>query len=114
MQIYNKLVRDKIDQIINGNGKGEKAIIKILNEEEYKKELLKKLEEEMQELKNAIITGSCDDILEESADLLEVVRAINGNDISKVLETMEIKKQKRGGFAERKFLEKVIVVEQTK
>ena len=42
MQIYNKLVRDKIDEIINNNGK-EEAIIRILSDDEYKLELLKKL-----------------------------------------------------------------------
>ena len=65
------------------------------------------MEEEKQELKNAVLSGIKKDILEESADLLEVIRAINGNDISAVLEAMESKKQKRGGFEERKFLERV-------
>lgn len=38
-RIYNKLVRDKIPVIIKNNG--ETPVIKILNTEEYKKELEK-------------------------------------------------------------------------
>ena len=39
-KIYNKLVRDKIPDIIKNNG--EEPITRILNYEEYKKELEKK------------------------------------------------------------------------
>jgi len=108
MQVYNKLVRDKIDDIINNNGKGERAVVKILNETEYKTELLKKLEEEKTELGNAVCGGNINEIIEESADLLEVVRAINGGDLSAILLKMEEKKQKRGGFDQKKFLIEVI------
>ena len=40
-KIYNKLVRDKIPDIIKSNG--ENPVIKVLNEDEYKKELEKKI-----------------------------------------------------------------------
>ena len=43
-QIFNKLVRDNIPDIIHNNGK--KAITRILSDEEYKQELEKKLYEE--------------------------------------------------------------------
>ena len=46
-RIYNKLVRDNIPSIIKGNG--ATPITRILNEEEYKKELEKKLYEEYNE-----------------------------------------------------------------
>ena len=51
MEIYNKLVRDNIDTIINNNGKNELAVTRILSDDEYKVELLKKLDEELKELK---------------------------------------------------------------
>lgn len=43
-RIYNKLVRDKIPEIISDNG--EKPIVRILNDTEYKEALEKKLYEE--------------------------------------------------------------------
>lgn len=43
MPVYNKLVRDKIPEIIENSGK--KAITTVLNEEEYLTELDSKLNE---------------------------------------------------------------------
>lgn len=45
---YQKLVRDKIPEIIKNNN--ETPITRILSDEEYKKELEKKLLEEYQEV----------------------------------------------------------------
>ena len=70
MQTYNKLIRDNIDEIINNNGKNEAAVTRILEDREYKVELLKKLEEEKNELIMAINSGITEDIIEESADLI--------------------------------------------
>lgn len=41
VQIFNKLVRDNIPNIIESNG--EKAITRILSDEEYRVELYKKI-----------------------------------------------------------------------
>ncbi len=67
-QIYNKLVRDKIPEIIKSNG--EKPITRILTDEEFKAELEKKLNEEYLEVINA--TGK--DRIEELADMVEVIK----------------------------------------
>ena len=65
--VYNKLVRDKIPAIIDAQGK--KANIRILNDEEYRRALETKLDEEVSEYHK-------DRNLEELADILEVVYAL--------------------------------------
>lgn len=98
---YNKLVRDKIPQNIETLGK--KCNYYVLNEEEYKKELDKKLLEEANEF-------IADHSTEEMADLMEVVEAIKN---AHKLTTEEIekvrleKKSKKGGFEEQLYLVEV-------
>lgn len=69
-RIYNKLVRDKIPNIIKE--KGETPVVRILDKIEYKNELEKKLYEEY----NEVIEATGDDRVEELADMLEVIRAL--------------------------------------
>ena len=102
MKIYNKLVRDKIPEIINADDR--KAVTRILNEEEYSNELNKKLQEEV----NEYLT---DDNVEELADIIEVIYGILNAKNIKLEEFENIRKakvEKRGAFQERIFLEKVI------
>lgn len=104
-KIYNKLVRDKIPDIIKGNG--EDPVIKVLNEDEYKKELEKKLYEEY----NEVLSASGQDRLEELADMLEVIAAlakIEGKTLEDVSLIAHQKVLKRGSFNNRIYLEKVI------
>ncbi len=104
-KIYNKLVRDKIPEIIKGNG--ENPIIRTLNDNEYKKELEKKLNEEYEEVLNA--TGK--DRLEELADMVEVIKylaKIENSSLSEIIKLSEAKSMKRGAFDKKIFLEKVI------
>ena len=80
---YNKLVRDKIPEIIKNNGEIPK--IRILNDEEYKEELELKLYEEYKE----VIESNSTDRLEELADLLEVINALanlENKDLSDIIE----------------------------
>ena len=108
MREYNKLVRDKIPDIIDNNGKDEVSITRVLSDDEYKIELMKKLEEEFKELKEALFIGNKESITEESADLIEVIRALNNDDLSIVLNKCYDKRDKRGGFNNKIFLERVI------
>ena len=74
MKVYNKLVRDKIPEIINNDNR--KAIIRILNNEEYFNELKQKLQEEVKEYLE-------DNNIEELADIVEVIYGIlNAKNIS--------------------------------
>ncbi len=105
MQIYNKLVRDKIPEIIESNG--EVPITHILSDEEYKKELEKKLYEEYQEVLNA--TGK--NRIEELADMLEIMKylaKLENATLDDVLAIANAKSSKRGAFDKKIFLENVI------
>lgn len=102
MKIYNKLVRDKIPEIITSDN-NKTCQIKILNDSEYLKYLNLKLEEE---LKEYLESGE----VEELADLEEVLRAIL--DVKQIdYETFENirlnKVTKRGAFKKKIFLESV-------
>lgn len=99
---YNKLVRDKIPEIIEKSGK--KALIEILDSSAYKKLLDEKLKEELQEY-------LCSDNVEELADLAEVIYAILDYKKISIDEFDSIRKEKaikRGAFKERILLKKVI------
>lgn len=101
MKVYNKLVRDKIPEIIEEDGKTCKT--RILSDEEYIASLEAKLNEEVAEYQ-------ADKNLEEMADVLEVLHAIciaRGYSLEE-LEALRAKKvNERGGFLRKIFLEYV-------
>lgn len=99
MKIFNKLVRDKIPEIIEANN--ETCKTRILSDEEYLVELNKKIKEELNEY---LESGE----IEELADLEEVLRAILDIKRCSYDEFESIRKQKvekRGAFKEKIFLE---------
>lgn len=90
-----KLVRDKIPQIIKAAGKT--PIIEILSDENYLKELDKKLNEEVAEYQ-------ADKSIEEMADILEVLYAIceaRGYSVEQLMQVKAKKQEERGGFADK-------------
>ncbi len=104
-QVYNKLVRDRIPEIIERNG--EKPIISVLNDDEYKKALEKKLYEEY----NEVINSFGNDRIEELADMIEVIRALTkleGKTLADVIGVADEKSEKRGAFEKKIFLKKVL------
>lgn len=99
---YNKLVRDKIPEIIKQ--KGDVPITHIAGNEEYWQKLKEKLQEEV----NEFLKESSE---EELADILEIIYAIC--DFKKIdkekLESLRKKKaERRGGFKDR------IILDETK
>ena len=99
MKEYNKLVRDKIPEIMIG--KGCKPVTRILNNEEYILELNKKLLEEVNEY---LESG---EVLE-LADITEVLLAIlkvKGLSFKEFERIRLDKVDKRGAFDEKIFLE---------
>lgn len=98
MKKFNKLVRDKILEIIEKEGKSVKS--KILNDEEYRAELNKKLQEEVKEYLE-------DNNVEELADIVEVVYGIlNSMDVSveEFEKIRQAKVNKKGAFQDKIFL----------
>lgn len=94
-KVFNKLVRDNIPNIIDNNG--EVAVTRVLDDEEYKKELYKKLLEEA----NEVINSTEEETLEELADVLEILSSIaslNNKSIEDIIEIARMKREKRGGF----------------
>ena len=99
--IYNKLIRDKMPEIIEANG--QTALIQTLSKDEYLQALKMKLMEEVQEFDKS-------EALEELADVLEVVHALAkhlGSDSTNLDKLQAAKRAKRGGFGKRLFLEQV-------
>ncbi|PEZ09231.1 phosphoribosyl-ATP pyrophosphohydrolase [Bacillus sp. AFS018417] len=102
MPVYNKLVRDRIPEIIESNGKT--CTIRILDEREYIEEIRKKTQEELVEYVEA---ETLEHKIEELADLLELVNALaqhEGVMMEDVEKVRKEKAEKRGGFEERNFL----------
>ena len=98
MTVYNKLVRDKIPELIRAQG--ETPHTRILESAEYAAHLKAKLDEEVAEFHR-------DRNLEELADILEVVYAL-AEDLGYTRQELEAvydrKHHARGGFRDRIFL----------
>ena len=98
MKEYNKLIRDRIPEIIEKTG--NEYEVEELDDKRYLESLDKKLQEELEEY---LESGE----IAELADLVEVIYAIlDHKDISRdEFEKIRLdKKEDRGGFAERLFL----------
>ena len=98
---YNKLVRDKIPEIIEADGKT--AFTMIIDGMRLKQALVKKLTEEGEEYLESLET-------EEIADLLEILHGLmeaHGVSYDEVERIRLSKKKERGGFSEGLILRKV-------
>lgn len=97
--VYDKLVRDRIPEIIEASGK--RAVVRTATEEEYLERLRAKLTEEVDEY---LASGD----VEELADIVEVVAALarySGSSLEGVLELAAAKRAERGGFERHVVLE---------
>ncbi len=102
MKVFNKLVRDKIPDIILADN--QLPVTRVLNDEEYVEELNKKLLEEVNEYLDGNNTM-------EIVDILEVLRAIveqQGLTMEEIEEKRVKKASKRGAFKDKIFLEKIM------
>ena len=99
---YNKLVRDRIPEIIESSGKS--CTTEILSAEDYLCMIDAKLDEELAEYHK-------DQNIEELADLLEVIRAAaiaRGYTIEDLERVRAEKAAKCGGFEKRILLKEVV------
>jgi predicted house-cleaning noncanonical NTP pyrophosphatase (MazG superfamily) len=98
-----KLVRDLIPEKISQSG--ESVVFKKLNDDDYLYALRQKLIEESLE---AAYADDRDDVVEELADVMAVVQALAqaiGSSLEEVNAEELRKRQKRGGFEQRLYLE---------
>lgn len=100
MKVYDKLVRDRIPEIIESSG--NKCEIEVVSDEIALEYLYKKLNEEVSELLE-------DKNLDEIADVMEVLFAIGskyGYSEEDVLNRRNEKRDSRGGFENNLILKK--------
>lgn len=100
--VHNKLVRDRIPQIIEASGKT--CVTEVLPQEAYIQALDAKLNEELAEYQQSRS-------LEELADLLEVMGAVvkaRGYTWDDLTRVRKEKRAQRGAFEQRLFLKEVI------
>lgn len=101
-RVHNKLVRDRIPEIIESDGKT--CITEILSDLQYLEMLDTKLDEELAEYQES-------KSLEELADLLEVVRTVvnaRGWTWEQLEQMRQEKAARRGGFEKKILLKEVI------
>ena len=100
--VHNKLVRDRIPEIIEASGKT--CVTEVLSQEAYIQALDKKLSEELAEYQQS-------KSLEELADLLEVMGAVvkaRGYTWEDLTRVRKEKRAARGAFDQKIFLKEVI------
>ncbi len=101
VKVYNKLVRDKIPQIIVASGKV--PVTKTVDTEEFQELLKEKLLEEVEEF---LETEETDEL----ADIFEVMLSIaksRGISWAEIEMQAEKKRKERGGFEEKIVLQEV-------
>jgi predicted house-cleaning noncanonical NTP pyrophosphatase (MazG superfamily) len=105
--VYNKLVRDRIPEIIRQDG--HIPVTHVAADDEYRQMLTAKLAEEVSEFSES-------GVVEEISDVLEVLRALcqcHGYSIEDVEQIRVNKRRERGGFEERIVLEEVRGADET-
>ncbi len=99
---YNKLVADGLPEKLDRLGSAYS--IRVMEQDEYEQELMKKVAEEARELS---IARTKEEMLKELADVLEIIDAIKrakGLSDEEVAEAKAARLEKRGGFFKRLYM----------
>jgi len=99
---YNKLIRDRILEIIRGAG--EKPFWRVLNKKEYFEEVKKKVVEEAKELTKVKNKKGVINEVVDIQELIDVLVSELGLTKSEIQKQQKIKNKKRGGFKKKLFL----------
>lgn len=100
---YNKLIRDKIPEIMDKAGK--EYTVSVLNDEDYIEKLKTKLQEEAEE----VCEASKDEIIGELADVMEVVYAIE--EYYSISHDTVLEKQSKKAITNGKFEKRLLLTE---
>lgn len=106
MTEFHKLVRDRIPEIIEAEGR--RPVVEVLPAADYRAALLDKLSEETAELAAAPDAGA---YVDELADVVEVVRSLaeeSGTTLGDVVARADAKARARGRFESRLLLVRVL------
>ena len=99
---YNKLVWDKVPDIIRE--KGKECEVRVMEDDEFELELLKKVEEEASALPE---TTSRQELIDEIADVvtcIEYIKEVKGISELEIADALERHARKRGRFENKYYL----------
>ena len=99
---YNKLIRDRILEIIKAAG--ERPYWRVLNKKEYLREIKKKILEEAKELTGAKNKKEVVNEIVDIQELIDVLASELGLIKTEIKRQQKIKNKKRGGFKKKLFL----------
>ena len=99
---YNELVRDELIPTIEHNR--AKAIYHTLNDEDYQKELNKKLTEGYLKVISSKSTQEKIDGLTEMLEIIELIGKHNGKYLVELFDEIESKQEKQGGYTKKLYL----------
>lgn len=106
---YDKLIRDKIPEIIEKSGK--KCVFEVMDDETYMDKLSAKLKEELAEVETELKNNNDEAAIKELADLQEVILAIVdaiGVDRESFERIRKSKVASNGAFEKKLLLKEVI------
>lgn len=101
-KLYNKLVRDKIPEIMRATG--EEPKVRTLSEDEFKQQVRLKLLADAGEVR---VAKTREELIKELADVLEIVEAIAAIEnvpLDEIHRTQSTRRAERGGFGGRIYL----------